>query len=278
MGLRVLFHVGPHKTGTTTLQYAFNTLRDEFASAGVHYPMDLHESGAHHLLAWQAMGRPLEMMGVSSSDVESAEVRLSQWISEARALKCHTVLLSAEDFSILDDEAWRRTLNWVSAYEGVSSTGIVYVTRNTTAMAHSVYGTLVTFGENRHFAEIKGSLIQRFDRLFPQLDAMSSRDGIFDERIRLNFRALTRRGRFVENFCRRALGIKIPSRSWPLMNASLPPQVIEELRQWNVIHSPGVTVDSDTGRFPPDMFSNDPDIHVRRVQHLGLLMAGLEQP
>jgi hypothetical protein len=76
--MRLLLHIGPHKTGTTTLQYAFDALRYVLLRAWVYYPRGLHSSGAHHAFAWQVLGRPLGWLGIAPELVTSPEHRLDR--------------------------------------------------------------------------------------------------------------------------------------------------------------------------------------------------------
>ena len=273
MPLDVLFHVGPHKTGTTTLQYAFDALRSVFASAGIYYPKGLHESGAHHALAWQLLGRPLAFLGLSPTDVEDPKVRLRNWVKDATSTGCETILLSAEDLSLLSLEQWTTAIEVLRDSPEVGTIGLVYATRDVDAMAQSAYGTLVMFGENRTFGELEDVLIQRFELVLTKLDRLGGRDGPFDKCLEVKFSHLVQQHEFVQSFCRQALGIKVPELEWPRLNTSLPSEIIEEVRLWNTQNSPGITIEPTTGDFSINVFDLDPSINNDRVEFLRSLLA-----
>lgn len=278
MALDVLFHVGPHKTGTTTLQYAFHALRGVFASAGVYYPKGLHESGAHHALAWQLLGRPLDFLGLSQADVKEPKTRLRNWLDEATSTGCETILLSAEDFSLLSLEQWTTVTDVLHNSPEVGTIGLLHTTRCVTEMARSAYGTLVMFGENRTFKELEAILIRRFELVLAKLESLCGHDGPFDKRVELKFDHLVQQPELVQSFCRQALGIKLPKLEWPKLNTSLPNDIIEEVRLWNTRNSPGITIEAATGDFPVEVFDTNPSINSDRVEFLrGLLAESLPQ-
>lgn len=81
-GMRLIVHMGLHKTGSTYLQHIMNDHHEAFLSEGVYYEK---QSGypAHHFAAWDILRgdtSPLERM-----------------LAEARAAGCHTTILSSED-------------------------------------------------------------------------------------------------------------------------------------------------------------------------------------
>lgn len=274
MALDVLFHVGPHKTGTTSLQYAFQALRGVLASAGIYYPKGLHESGAHHALAWQLLGRPLGFLGLSSTSVETPSIRIKNWIDEATSTGCKTVLLSAEDFSLISAEQWKTVVDALHENPDIGAVGLVYATRDATSMAQSAYGTLVMFGENRTFSELEEILVRRFRNVLTKLDSLSGQTGPFDKRVELKFDRLVQEPELVESFCRQALGIKLPKLEWPKLNASLPTEIVENVRLWNTQNSPGITVNEETGDFPVEVFELNQKINVDRINFLrGILAA-----
>jgi hypothetical protein len=263
----VLIHLGPHKTGTTTLQSAFNALRETFEGQGVYYPMGLHGSGAHHVLAWQLLQRPLGFLGFNDADVDEPGIRLVKWVDEALMRGCGTMLLSAEDFSLLEVHQWDTVREALQRVPEVRSIGSVWVSRSAVSMARSAYGTLVMFGENRPFEEVESILVNRFQRVLSKLDYLTGRDGVFDRRIELKFDSLARSGNFVEAFCGQVLGKSTPNIEWPALNVSQSPAVLEAVRVWNTVHCCGVTVEEKTGDFPSEVFTLDPEINQRRIEY-----------
>lgn len=80
--MRLIVHIGLHKTGSTYLQHVMNDNHAAFRARGVHYE---HQPGypAHHFAAWDVL------RGDASS--------VARMITEARLHGCHTAILSSED-------------------------------------------------------------------------------------------------------------------------------------------------------------------------------------
>jgi hypothetical protein len=272
LSIRVLFHVGPHKTGTTTLQFAFNALRQELGGHGILYPKGLHESGAHHVLAWQILQRPLDLLGFKDAPAEVPSQKIIRWLNEASSARCETLLWSAEDFSSWSVEQWKSVVKDLREH-GVSSIGMIKVFRSPTSIARSAYGTLVMFGENRTFDELSGVLERRFREVLVRLEDVGGPRGILDEQITLDFKSLVTGGKLVERFLLQSLNVEFPDREWPALNVGLPHDLVEATRVWNTQNCQGVTVQDDTGDFEPEYFAKDPVAHYHRAN----FVAGLRR-
>ena len=86
---RILLHIGPHKTGTTSVQNWLQEAIPELAAAGIHYPQPEANGPGHAEMAWDLCG------------FEGRTRDTGRWlaaIAEAQALGCGRVLISAEDF------------------------------------------------------------------------------------------------------------------------------------------------------------------------------------
>jgi hypothetical protein len=93
MTFRLAIHVGPHKTGSTSVQRALAAAREELAAGGVWYPPSLPDASwpEQHADVWLLLrdGR------VGEFDAWLAAAR-----AEAVARGCDTVLLSSENFHV----------------------------------------------------------------------------------------------------------------------------------------------------------------------------------
>jgi hypothetical protein len=97
---RRLLHVGPHKTGTTTVQSAFHRNRDALAERGVLYL-------GHRLQPTQAA----KAVAGAYPPGPRREAGAAEWqvlMDEARTTRCRQVVLSSEFFCLADDAAARR--------------------------------------------------------------------------------------------------------------------------------------------------------------------------
>lgn len=92
----VLLHIGPHKTGTTTLQGAFHTNRESLAAHGVHYA----GRDRQPMLAALAMsGRPGRR-----GDDEPTQEHWQALVEEVSAAECPRVVVSSEFFADVSDD------------------------------------------------------------------------------------------------------------------------------------------------------------------------------
>jgi hypothetical protein len=97
-----LLHVGPHKTGTTTLQGALHSNRAQLAGAGVHYAGRDQHSMAAALAAASLNARTGRPPG-----------RMQPWndlLADVRASTAPRVVLSSEFFANAGQEAAQRTV------------------------------------------------------------------------------------------------------------------------------------------------------------------------
>lgn len=127
----VLLHVGPPKTGTTTIQVALAEAASELGRHGYHYPA----GGTHGQpwLAWEAM----EAVGIPVVRLTREAHSWSDTLAEANAAKAHTLIISAEDFahSGMDEAA----LHWVRDRLRGCAVRIVFALRDPEAVVRSVW-------------------------------------------------------------------------------------------------------------------------------------------
>lgn len=88
----VLLHIGPHKTGTTSIQRKLAAARRELGEHGITYP---GRHGAHHVEARAFLGRPEGFSG------DGPPLKIEAWNRLARIARetAGTVVLSSEFFS-----------------------------------------------------------------------------------------------------------------------------------------------------------------------------------
>jgi hypothetical protein len=162
--MQVIFHVGPHKTGTTSIQN-FMQLNSAFLkSSGVYVPEPLSSLPGNHEIPWALLGWDLRLIESRDSSV-SLETYLYEVIQEARKSSCTSILFSSEDFSLLDEGHWRKLL---SDIESITSTTepvsfrIVSVFRQPKQYLPSQYKTLVVLGLSKKFEDVSDALDRHF--------------------------------------------------------------------------------------------------------------------
>lgn len=88
--MRVILHVGPHKTGTTSVQsFLSSSVGSRRPAATVWYPLPKENGPGHAALAWETLG----LYGVKPTD------ELHKLLQRARDSDVERLILSAEDFS-----------------------------------------------------------------------------------------------------------------------------------------------------------------------------------
>ena len=109
--LVVSLHVGPWKTGTTSLQSTLAGARAALREAGYHYPTGMFDPRAHHEIPnWVVGSLPRFMVGYSPLAPTDLGLNgyLQSLMDEARGVHAHTLVLSSEDFCFLDEAGWGR--------------------------------------------------------------------------------------------------------------------------------------------------------------------------
>jgi hypothetical protein len=103
--LKTLYiHIGPHKTGTTSLQHFLHDERERLLAAGVLFPQDcLGSWRSQHRLAFSLKG----MADHKTGDVPNREEEFGLVLSEIARSSAGKVILSAEGFFALKIEAIR---------------------------------------------------------------------------------------------------------------------------------------------------------------------------
>jgi hypothetical protein len=99
--MKLLMHIGLHKTGTSAIQSFLLDNRAQLLAQGLLYPLDLEKWGNHNPLAWHLMDpRYLPTQGDFYRKLSTPAhwQKLHEAVSESRADR---VILSGEDFSLI---------------------------------------------------------------------------------------------------------------------------------------------------------------------------------
>jgi hypothetical protein len=138
---RVVIHVGPSKTGTTTIQQFLSTNREELLRAGIFYPRTVPDSNeGHPSLAWNILRdlkKPVAYLSKAYVSWESA-------LGGAHSSGAHTLLISSEDFSLedFDEPAWQRVLGLV----GHLDVKVLFGLRDPTSIVIGMWKQAVVWG------------------------------------------------------------------------------------------------------------------------------------
>lgn len=162
---RVLLHIGAHKTGSTSLQWALSKSTPVLASRGVLYPRTGCPPWAqlgHHSLPLSVVRRPGHLPGRGAS-VLSSEERAQLWSDlhdEIAESDANVIVLSSEEFNVLDAAEIADVGRELERY---SVTPVVFL-RNTVDFVESSYRTsIIHGGYRRTIAEFAENQRARLD-------------------------------------------------------------------------------------------------------------------
>ena len=170
MGMEIVVHIGPHRTGTTSLQELLDENRLKLIDYGIYYPKDVIDSKAHHVLAWVCQHRNMGLIG-HSNEIRSCNSILKDWLSEAQEKKCETLLMSSEEFAKL------RTADWKSLVESCGKGHhwtLVAAFRSTDEIAQSTYAQLLRSGLTQDFDELAEGFKRGVQDFYDYFDEIAS--------------------------------------------------------------------------------------------------------
>lgn len=242
--MKLIIHIGTHKTGTTSIQRWLWHTKSELIGQGVWYPSyseilgeNFSDHYAHHDLAKGIMG---ESKRFKPEDVEAFFRGLHQQAVDKP--DCNTVLISAEPFlrGQLGNEntKWARIekfqeyLSQIAVFKHVK---IVVVFRNYCDYLESLYNEHVKV---TNYKKKIAHFYKDFEERFQYRSIVESWGNHFSEVTPLSFEVLSRSGDLSREFLRSVLGIEsIPVNGRPTgsrqLNASLPIQFVELKRLFN---------------------------------------------
>ena len=136
---RVVLHVGPSKTGTTSLQRALAEHRATLRVHGICYPETIPASReGQHSLAWDI----LRATGHAVRGPGRASLSWPRALAAARADRAHTLLISSEEFSDFDAPAMIRLRENL----GAIPVEIIFALRDPAAVIASAWRQGVKWG------------------------------------------------------------------------------------------------------------------------------------
>ena len=141
--MHYIFHIGPHKTGSSALQQLLQLNGDRLKNHGILLPQSGRIAGrcAWHYLAWGCRNPP-----AARFDAEvSVETMLADVRIEAEAGGAKKVVISSEAFTSFDaaPDRLRKVL-------GVQRATVLFWLRRSDALLNSWYNHHVRSGKNEH--------------------------------------------------------------------------------------------------------------------------------
>ena len=99
---RIILHVGPPKTGTTTIQTALHAIGANLLRFGIYYPhTNPLKTEGHPELAWQILAE----LGKPVGYLSRVDLSWDRVLAEAADAKAHTLFISSEDFCLDEFDA-----------------------------------------------------------------------------------------------------------------------------------------------------------------------------
>lgn len=252
--MRVVIHIGPHRTGSTSIQEFLAASRSRLVDHGVYYPHCGYADNAHHLLAWKILGRSTEVFGTQTDSFEVPETLL-RWIREADELECDTLLLSSEDFAVF------RRSEWLALREQFAEDvelSVVYVKRDPAEIAASAHSIMVTNGLAQSFDEVR-EVLERGARSFYEfvesLEDLSTggiheilHDSRNDARVVNQVLEV-----IVGPLAARSLIDQVAIRH---QNSRKSSQLTALLVEFNRLNTPTYVIDVETGEYPAEFYAH----------------------
>jgi len=228
MSRRIILHIGPPKTGTSSLQEILFAAQETLMEQGVAYPTlgrhnRMPRAAGHH-------GLPAVIQAGASLPMPFLE-----WIGELPA--GHSVVLSSEDFASLEPEQ----VAHLAAQLPGAEVEVVYYARRWDRLLPSVWQELVKHGSGRSYpvylnqqtAAPRASAYLNYARV---LDRWAAAFGHKAIRLFSFDNAVAEAGDVVSHFCKAVLGgIALPPQSNASCNRSMAPVETEVLRMLNLL-------------------------------------------
>lgn len=180
--VRVILHVGYHKTGTTSIQHGLDRVREALPVQGILYPKagcPTYAKLGHHLLPWSLKKQPLAVPEFRGQREVFSDARRDElWCAlrtEIDNSRCSVVILSSEEFDTLTDEEIAELGQRLAGYDLVP----VMFVRNLADFVESMFRTSVlVHGTTDNAEDFVRSIRSRLDiAAFSKAVAALSADG-----------------------------------------------------------------------------------------------------
>ena len=161
--MQLIVHVGPHKTGTTSLQNLFSFNRPALANLGIYYEQSRTGREGQHEYPFALKGWDPKLLNEQAPNLPLG-VMIAQLLFEAQKFNCDRILLSSESFSQLNIQEWNEFLEvfFLQAPKFQFEIVVVYTDRNVAELAYSLFPTLVHLGLSSQFPDVREQLEAEF--------------------------------------------------------------------------------------------------------------------
>ena len=150
--MKVILHIGWHKTGSTSLQvFLLKNRKALIQQHQTYYPSEGLLTCAHHTVAWTFQGRQTSPWGAVPVMEGGGDAYVRGAIETARSKRCTRVIFSSEDFCTFDESAIQAVAS--SLRQVAESIQIVAYIRRQDLLVESAYNMQVKWWGARLRAE-----------------------------------------------------------------------------------------------------------------------------
>jgi hypothetical protein len=268
MSGRIIFHLGPWKTGSTSLQRFLFVNRENLLIAGVLYPKGLFFDQAHHEIPNTTTHQMKRFVGLSEAAPMQLKEIVNAYYSDFKSSTASTLLLSSEDFAGLKADHFRELLDTFPPDGGIVFE-FIYFDFDPKDRLSSFKNQMITQGEYVDEKALE-SILENIKYVIPNLE--SAIEGLPAVIHRIDYSHLKNSTDIYEKFLSLVLNRKIDLDYWNIptarLNSSLPSTKLESLNQFNRVNIGEREFDSSC----PVIFSNSfPDQALRLNLYLTLL-------
>lgn len=268
MPRRIIFHVGPWKTGSTSLQRFLFVNRENLLIAGVLYPKGLFFDQAHQEIPNTITHQMKRFVGLLEVAPMQLKEIVNAYYSDFKSSTASTLLLSSEDFAGLKADHFRELLDMFPPDEGIVFE-FVYFDFDPKERLSSYKNQMITQGEYVDEKALK-SILEYIKNVIPNLESATKDLPAVIHRI--DYNQLKNSMDIYVKFLSLVLNRKIELDNWNIpaarLNSSLPSNKLETLNQFNRVNIGDREFDFKC----PVVFSNSfPDQALRLNLYLTLL-------
>jgi len=233
--MKFIFHLGPHKTGSTSIQYFLQQNSALFRESQIFVPTPLTDHPGHHEIPWSVFGWNLKILGSKNSEISLRDY-VDAVLQEAEIASCSSVVFSSEDLSLLDLDQWSTLLSEMhsrASHKGAVQFQFVSVNRGRNEYIASQYKTLVLLGLSQKFDAVKADLESHFENVHHRLGQVSGQFANISEMTEIPYVRDNMVSAFMETVFP---AVEAPDEavSQTHLNSGYHDDMIEILREWNV--------------------------------------------
>ena len=250
-------HLGPGKTGSSSIQVMLDQQRELLAQHGVYVPQGVsQEYPGHHMIPFTLLGRPLSTIG--AAEEENLAYLVGTWFTDAIETGCGVMVISAEDISLFDKTQWRafgQCLIEAQAISGihVSALDVYYVRREMEAMVRSAAQEQYKNGATLSVEDMMEVIRPLVSTRFEVVDELPNILPFPTKLVDFPFEG----GDLLRRWCAVVLGDEVashlPESALSLkVNVAMADSTYEELRMFNMLNTPPNRADKFSALTSPE--------------------------